>query len=107
MLQRVPQLKSYSDSANVRVRPATSADSDGIARIFLESAEHHSRLDSALYLVPTFETVEERYRLGRQHPSGKENESITYVAEFEDEVIGFVDARLDKPTDAMHRDMVF
>lgn len=92
---------------NMRVRPATGGDSDGIARVFLESAEHHSSLDSALYLVPTFETIKERYRTGRQHPSGNKDESITFVAESEDDIVGFVDARLDRSTDAMHRDMLF
>lgn len=107
VLEQTQQPKLKPRAENIGVRPATLKDSDGIARVFLESAEHHSSLDPALYCVPNFEIVKERYRTGRQHPSGVEVEGITYVADSDDGIVGFVDARLDRSTDAMHREMVF
>lgn len=89
------------------IRAAVAADSDGIARIFLESAEHHASLDSELYFVPDFETIAARYREGRQHPAEERADSITLVAELGGEIVGFIDARLYPPTDAMHRQMIY
>jgi GNAT superfamily N-acetyltransferase len=90
----------------VKIRPAIPEDADGIAKIFLESAEHHSSLDSQLYFVPEFETIVERYRERRQHPIGTA-ESITLVVEFDHVIVGFADACLVQSSDAMHRNMVF
>jgi ribosomal protein S18 acetylase RimI-like enzyme len=101
------QIAADLQLAMVTIRPAVSEDAGGIARTFLESAEHHSSLDSELYFVPAFETIVLRYREGRQHSYGTGSESITLVADFDDEIVGFIDARLDQSPDAMHRDVVF
>ncbi|HEU4414485.1 MAG TPA: GNAT family N-acetyltransferase [Candidatus Angelobacter sp.] len=88
------------------IRQAVVEDADGIARIFLESAEYHASLDSELYFVPAAETIAERYREGKQHsPDAKEN--VTFVAELGGEIVGFIDARSYQPLDAMHRAMIF
>lgn len=92
---------------NVTVRPAISEDAHGIALVFIESAEHHSNLDPELYFIPAIKKIVERYRRGQQHPAGTAHESVTLVAEFGGEIVGFVDARLYQSTDAMHRDIVF
>ena len=89
------------------IRPAVAEDADGITRAFLESAEHHASLDSELYFVPAAETIAARYREGRQHPAEGGSESITLVAELSGEIVGFIDARLYRPTDAMHRQMIY
>lgn len=89
------------------VRRAVAEDADGISRTFLESAEHHASLDSERYMVPSAEAIEARYRHGRQHPPEAFGENITLVAELGGEVIGFIDARLYQPTDAMHREMTY
>lgn len=89
------------------IRPAVAEDAGGIARTFLESAEHHASLDSELYFVPAMETIAARYREGRQHPAEECAESITLVAELSGEIVGFIDARLYHPTDAMHRQMIY
>ena len=89
------------------IRQAVAEDADGITRTFLESAEHHASLDSELYFVPDVETIAARYKEGRQHPAEERAESITLVAEFSGEIAGFIDARLYRPTDAMHRQMVY
>jgi hypothetical protein len=34
------------------IRPAVPEDAEGIARTFIESAEHHAKLDPARYFVP-------------------------------------------------------
>jgi len=88
------------------VRPAVAEDADGIARTFLESAEHHASLDSELYLVPEIETITARYRKGAQHPPDS-GEKITLVAELGGEIVGFIDARLLQPLDAMHREITY
>ena len=89
------------------IRQAVAEDADGITRTFLESAEHHASLDSELYFVPEVETIAARYKEGRQHPAEERAESITLVAELSGEIAGFIDARLYRPTDAMHRQMVY
>lgn len=88
------------------IRQAVAEDAAGITRTFLESAEHHASLDSDLYFVPAFETITARYREGRQHPE-EHAESITLVAELGGHIVGFIDARLYQPTDAMHRQTTY
>ena len=94
-------------SVAAAIRPAVAEDAGGIARTFLESAEHHANLDSELYFVPAIETIAARYSEGRQHPAEERAESITLVAELSGEIVGFIDARLYQPTDAMHRQMIY
>src|SRR5690242_17518258 len=92
--------------ATITIRPAVAEDADGITRTYLESAEHHARLDPERYLVPAFEAIAARYREGRQHPV-EGDESITIVAEIAGEIVGFVDARLERSPDPMHREMIY
>jgi GNAT superfamily N-acetyltransferase len=89
------------------IRPANSEDANGIARTYLESAEHHARLDPERYLVPAVDKISARYREGRQHPPEDCEESITLVAELSGEIVGFIDARLERSPDEMHREMVY
>jgi GNAT superfamily N-acetyltransferase len=89
------------------IRPAVSEDADAIARVFLESAEYHASLDAERYGVPAFETISARYREGRQHPPDAGAKAITLVAECGGEIVGFVDARLERSPDAMHREMLY
>jgi len=89
------------------IRQAVAEDADAITRTFLESAEHHASLDSELYFVPDVETIVARYKQGQQHPSAERAEGITLVADLSGETVGFIDARLYQPTDAMHRQMVY
>ena len=93
--------------AHITIRPALPDDAKGIARAFTESAEHHARLDSERYFVPSKDAIAARYRDGRQHPPEAAATSVTLVAEIHGEVVGFVDARLEQSTDAMHRELVY
>ncbi|HEU5415265.1 MAG TPA: GNAT family N-acetyltransferase [Candidatus Angelobacter sp.] len=95
-----------SAPATIAIRRAASEDAEGITRTYLESAEHHAGLDSELYRVPAREAIAARYREGRQHPQDGCEASITLVAELSGEIVGFIDARLFQPLDAMHREMV-
>jgi ribosomal protein S18 acetylase RimI-like enzyme len=92
---------------NPTIRPAAPGDCNGIAQVFMESSEHHARLDPELFFVPDLALVTERYKKGHQHPTGKDGECITLIAENDGKIVGFVDARLDRPTDPMHRKMMF
>src|SRR5215472_3729857 len=85
------------------IRPAVSEDADGIARAFLESAEHHARLDPERYAAPALEAMAARYREA-PHARG---EGIAFVAEIGGEVVGFIDVRLERSPDAMHREMMY
>jgi len=84
------------------IRNAVPEDADGIARIFLESAEYHAELDPERYLIPAVETIVARYR---NVPAG--SDVLILVAELNGEIVGFLDARLEHSPDAMHRDMTF
>lgn len=90
----------------VRIRPAVAQDAEGITSVFLESAEHHFRLDADRYYVPERQAIIERYRTGQQHP-GPGTVALTLVAEAGTEIAGFLDARLGEPFDAMHRRMSY
>jgi ribosomal protein S18 acetylase RimI-like enzyme len=94
-------VKSRSASA-IRIRPAVSEDADGIARVFVESAEDHARLDPERYLVPAVETVSRRYRKERLHLAQVGEHATSFVAEFSGEVVGFIDARIERSPDPMH-----
>ena|SRR5690242_11535834 len=93
--------------AAIEIRPAVPGDADGIARTFLESAEYHAELDPERYLTPAAETISARYRESLQHPSHVGKEVTTLVAELSGEIVGFIDARLERSADAMHREMIY
>ncbi|MSV27305.1 MAG: GNAT family N-acetyltransferase [Bryobacterales bacterium] len=94
-------------AGSLAIRPAVPDDARGIARVFLESAEHHARLDAERYAVPDFNPVEARYsRPDRQHDS-PDGEEVTFVADLGGDIAGFVDVRLDRPPDIMHRNLIY
>jgi hypothetical protein len=80
----------------ITIRPAVSEDANGIARIFVESAEYHALLDPERYSPPAVETISARYRERRQHPLDADGQSITLVAVLSGEIVGFIDARLER-----------
>ena len=90
----------------VRIRPATTEDAEGIASVYLQSAEHHAAIDPERYYVPDRAAILERYRSGAQHPR-LGPDCITLVAEMENDLAGFADARLEHPGDPMHRPMLY
>jgi ribosomal protein S18 acetylase RimI-like enzyme len=91
----------------ITIRPGVSEDAQGIARTFLESAEYHARLDPERYSVPAVEIISARYREGRPHLPDTGGTCITLVAELSGEIVGFIDARLERSPDAMHRKMMY
>jgi ribosomal protein S18 acetylase RimI-like enzyme len=117
---RVTPLRKYGDGTNaapgsrvkdpddVQVRAAVASDADGIALVFVESAAHHARLDPDRYSVPTAASISARYRTG-EHQQGIQllTGNVTLVAELRGEIVGFVDARLDRSPDPMHRDLLY
>jgi len=88
------------------IRPAGAGDAEGIASVFLASAEYHAALDPERYATPAIAGISARYRAGRQHPS-ECTEVVTLVAEVDGEVVGFIDARLEQSHDPMHREMTY
>lgn len=91
----------------ITIRGAVAEDAEGITRIYQESAEYHAGLDPERYHVPAAEETAARYRVGGQHPPDAGADAVTLVAELEGEVVGFVDVRLDRSPDPMHRDLTY
>jgi GNAT superfamily N-acetyltransferase len=87
----------------IAIRPAVSADADGVARIYLESSEYHFSFDPERYSVPAVEAIAALYREGRQPSSDGAGGGITLVAEHSGEVVGFIDIRLEESHDLMHQ----
>ena len=100
-------MSAVTDLKAVTIRTAVSEDAEGIARAFLESAEYHVGLDTERYSTPSAESVSRRYRERRQHPRDARARAITLVAELDGEIVGFVDARLERSPDPMHRDILY
>jgi ribosomal protein S18 acetylase RimI-like enzyme len=95
------------DQSLISVRSTVPGDADAIARIFLESAEYHARLDPQRYSAPSLGTISARYRGGRQHPPQPDAKFITLVAEQRGEIVGFIDARIERSPDPMHRELIY
>jgi ribosomal protein S18 acetylase RimI-like enzyme len=93
------------DTGVIVIRPAVPEDAEAIARTYMESAEHHAGLDPGRYWIPDADSIVTRYREGQQHPP--EEKGVTLVAEASGEVVGFVDVRLDRSSDPMHRDLLY
>lgn len=89
-----------------KIRPANPNDAGGIARTFLESADHHAHLDPERYEAPAAESVSEHYGRGPYAPEWAAN-CITLVAESNTEIVGFIDLRLEQPPDLMHRRIIY
>jgi ribosomal protein S18 acetylase RimI-like enzyme len=87
------------------IRPALPGDAEGIARTFLESAEYHAGLDPERYSIPDASAIATRYREGRAHPP--DATAVTLVAERDGGIGGFVDVRLERSPDPMHRDILY
>jgi ribosomal protein S18 acetylase RimI-like enzyme len=96
-----------TDPTKVHVRPAVSSDADGIALVFIESAVHHARLAPDRYTIPAMESISARYRTGQQDGTHLPTGNVTFVAELRGDIVGFVDARLDRSPDPMHRDLLY
>ncbi len=96
-----------SSSANITIRPAVAQDAEGITWIYLESAAYHAGLDAERYWIPTREAILARYREGRQHPPEAASKAVTLLAEISGEIVGFVDVRLTRSPDSMHRELLY
>jgi GNAT superfamily N-acetyltransferase len=97
---------SETQPLKITIRPALSGDAEGITRIYLESAEYHASIDPERYSVPRFETILARYREGQHHPA-MGGQGITFVAEVDGAIVGFVDAGLEQSHDLMHREITY
>ncbi len=101
------RMTEASSLTDITIRPALSRDADGITLIYLESAEYHAGLDAERYWIPDAAAILARYREGQQHPPNTREEAITLVGEMDSEIVGFVDARLTRSPDPMHREMLY
>ena len=96
-----------TDPVEVHVRSAVSGDADGIALVFVESAAHHARIDPDRYAIPAIASISARYRTGQPPGTQVSSGKVTLVAELGGAIVGFVDARLDRSPDPMHRDLLY
>jgi ribosomal protein S18 acetylase RimI-like enzyme len=92
--------------AIITIRMAVSEDADRIACVFLESAEYHARLDPERYSAPGIGMISAGYQARLRLPEASAK-SITLVAELNAEIVGFLDARLERSPDPMHREMIY
>ena len=60
----------------ITIRPAAAEDAEGITRTYMESSEHHARLDPERYRVPEVDAIAARYR-ERGSASFESKESAT------------------------------
>ena len=88
------------------IRAATADDAAGIARVYMESAEYHAGLEPARYWIPSIDSIIAQYR-ERGRSSQTNGDAVTLLAELDAQVVGFVDARLDRSSDPMHRDLTY
>lgn len=96
-----------SSPAEITVRPAASRDAEGITRIYMESAEYHAQLEPRRFYIPDAQGITARYREGQQHPPEAGEDAVTLVAESAGNIVGFVDVRLSRSPDPMHREMLY
>jgi ribosomal protein S18 acetylase RimI-like enzyme len=94
-----------TEATGLVIRAATPDDAAGLVDAYLDSAEHHAQLEPERYFVPDKEAIIARYREGRQHP--EDAVAVTLVAVVDGAVVGFVDVKLDRSPDAMHREILF
>ena len=79
---------------SVRVRHERREEAEVLARLFLESATYHeTEIDAILFRQPDYEKVVDAFR-GNLPPF----DGTTFVAESEDEVIGFAEVKLFRPS---------
>ncbi len=84
----------------MRIRPATPEDAPQIARVYMDSARHHTALDGERYALPREADVIHRYADGRQLPQVlSPDQRVTFVAERGGAIVGFLDAHLDAQAD--------
>jgi ribosomal protein S18 acetylase RimI-like enzyme len=98
-------MNAPTDCAAATVRRAVPADAPGIAEAFLDSAEHHARLDPLRYRIPPLQTIVDRYGTDRQASDAPS--SLTLVAELGGDIVGFVEVQCEASPDPMHKDVTF
>jgi ribosomal protein S18 acetylase RimI-like enzyme len=101
---RMPAGEVPTESASmavigVRVRPLREDDVSDVARIWVDSARYHQRLNAYLYAIHDAEVISNRYRRNEQYSEGLDDDDrVTLVAEAEDELVGFVDIEILRPS---------
>ena len=80
---------------SVEIREFTSDDTEDAARLYLQSAEHHTELDPDFYRIPDpgavvahYEKLVERVKTGPL---------MCFVAESDETVVGLVEVRISDP----------
>jgi ribosomal protein S18 acetylase RimI-like enzyme len=85
----------------VHVRPLREDDVHDVARIWVDSARYHQRLNAYLYAIHDAEVISNRYRRNEQYSEGVgDDDRVTLVAEAENELVGFVDVEILRPSAA-------
>ena len=94
-------------SRAIAIRPAVSTDAEQIACIYMDSAGQHAELDPERYGLPSRQAISERYRESRQYGDQADVNHISFVAQAAEAIVGFIDVRLDRSPDPMHREMIY
>lgn len=80
---------------SVEIREFTSQDAESVARLYIQSAEHHAELDPDFYRVPALEAVVAHYQ---DMAKRIKTESLNcFVAESAEVMVGMVEVRISHP----------
>lgn len=93
------------DSGEVEIRRIAPGDLNAVAVVYLESAKHHYSIDPERYVLP--EWAEILARIEERLRASEAGESVTLIAVLAGEVVGFIDAVLDRSEDLMHQDILY
>jgi GNAT superfamily N-acetyltransferase len=84
-----------NERANIRIRVPQAGDGEGLARVWLDAANYYVRLNSELFQMPETDGLAQ-WCEDWVMPSESEDNFLR-VAEYENQVIGFISATLHLP----------
>jgi GNAT superfamily N-acetyltransferase len=96
--------QKVDEQANIRIRIPQAGDGDGLARTWLDAANYYVKLNSELFQMPDMDGLVqwcEQWTL----PSDSED-SLLRIAEYNNQVIGFISATIHLPIKNAHRQFV-
>jgi len=107
LLCKHPAMIVTETSHSASVRPAVVDDANRIACLFIQSAEYHARIDPGRYSPPSLEAISAYYWKELQNFSDIAAARTIFVAELAGEIVGFVEARIERSGDLMHKEMTY
>src|SRR5574341_1028599 len=92
------------EQANIRIRVPQTGDGDGLARTWLDAANYYVKRNPELFHMPDMDVLIQ-WCEDWAVPSDSEN-SLLRVADYDNQVIGFISATIHPPIEDAHRQLV-